>query len=68
VGIHKSDDGTYTISAGGVWQPGCYEDTRTANRAFRISNEDKAELQGAAIERGTGIVTWQDIKDKQIVK
>lgn len=60
--IHKQDNGTCVIGAGGIWLAGCYEDERAARFAFRISDEAKVELRNAAIKTGNGVITWQDIK------
>lgn len=60
--IHKLDDGTCVIGAGGVWLAGCYEDERAARFAFRVSDEEKSELRDAAIKTGNGVISWEDIK------
>ena len=60
--VHKLDDGTCVIGAGGMWLPGCYENEKAAKFAFKITDEAKAELRDAAIETGNGVISWQDIK------
>jgi hypothetical protein len=60
--IHKLDDGTCVIGAGGIWLPGCYESERAARFAFRISDDAKAELRDEAVKKGIAI-TWVDIKN-----
>lgn len=59
--IHKLDNGTCVIGAGGMWLPGCYEDERTALFAFRVSDDVKAQLRDQALARGGGVITWGDI-------
>ncbi len=50
MGIHLGDDGTYTISAGGMWLPGIYDSARAARYGFRV---DDACLQQLADSRDT---------------
>ncbi len=64
--IHETKDGLFTISAQGVWLPGCYESKRAANFAFRISDEAKARLRDNACLNNDGVITWQDIKDYRL--
>lgn len=62
--IRRLDDGTYVISAYGVWVAGVYEDARTARWAFRFSEETLDRLQRQANRRagGTGgTITWGDL-------
>ena len=59
--IHKLDNGTCVIAAGGIWLPGCYEDERTARFAFRVSDEQKAELRDQSVARGDCVITWGDV-------
>lgn len=60
--IHKLDDGTCVIAAGGCWLPGCYEDERAARFAFRLSDEQKAALRDQSVARGDGVIAWGDIE------
>ncbi len=60
--IHKLEDGTCVIGAGGMWLAGCYENERAARFAFRVADIDKVTLRDNAQKRGDGVITWQDIK------
>lgn len=42
--IH-SYDGSYMISEGGVWLPGCYADETTALAAFDVADTTLSDLQ-----------------------
>lgn len=56
--IHKVEDG-YVISSEGVWRPGCYADERTANYAFRFTDE---QLQTAQDAVSPGVVTLEQLQ------
>ena len=60
--IHKLDDGTCVIAAGGAWLPSCYENERAARFAFRITDQHKAELRDISLKENNGVITWADIK------
>lgn len=62
--LHKNKDGTYGISSHEVWLPGCYEDSRTANYAFRFGEGILQRLQDDANARAGGkggVITWGDL-------
>lgn len=61
--IHKLDDGTCVISAGGMWLHGCYENERAARFAFRITDKEKAELRDISLKENNGVITWDKIKE-----
>ncbi len=49
--IYQNEDGTCTISSGGMWLPGIYENRKACWYAYRLPNEvlyrtwwDRAEL------------------------
>ena len=46
-------DGGYVISSHQVWLPGHYEDKKTANYAFRFSDEELKKLQDSVNPGGT---------------
>lgn len=54
--IYEHDDGTYTISSGGVWIQGVYESRRAANYAFKCSPDQIAELNK------NGVIKFTDIQ------
>lgn len=58
--IHKLDDGTCVISACSIWLPGCYENERAAKFAFKVSDQDKAQLRDSAVD---GVITWNQIHE-----
>jgi len=60
--IHKLDDGTCVIGAGGMWLPGCYENERAARFAFRLTDRQKADLRDISIIENNGVITWDRIK------
>tara|TARA_R110000851_G_scaffold327134_1_gene496367 strand:+ start:245 stop:454 length:210 start_codon:yes stop_codon:yes gene_type:complete len=66
MGIYKLEDGTFIVSDGDIYLPGYYENERSANFAFKISDEAKQELQDAADFTGNRVVAWQDIKDYKL--
>jgi hypothetical protein len=61
--IHKLDDGTCVIGAGGMWLPCCYENERAARFAFRLTDKQKAELRDISIAENNGVITWDHIKE-----
>jgi len=61
--IHKLNDGTCVIGAGGMWLPGCYESERAAKFAFRLTDQQKAELRDISIVENNGVITWDRIKE-----
>lgn len=57
--VHKSGE-CFVISSCKVWRPGCYENERTANYAFRFSDGALTELQDN-INPG-GIITFEMLR------
>ncbi len=61
--IHKLENGTFVISANDIWLPGTYADERAARFAFKLTDEQKAELRDRAIKESDGVITCVDIED-----
>ena len=61
--IHKLENGTCVISANDMWLPGTYENERAARLAFKLTDEQKAELRDRAIKKSDGTITFRDIED-----
>jgi hypothetical protein len=60
--IHKLENGTCVISANDMWLPGTYENERAARLAFKLTDEQKAELRDRAIKKSDGVITCVDIE------
>lgn len=60
--IYKHDDGTYTISSHRVWMPGIYDSKRTANYAFRFSDEELCSLQPYD-GNSWRLITFEDLQE-----
>lgn len=59
--IQKTPNGTYVMSARGVWRPGSYDSERTARLASRLTDTELRNLQNEANE-GVGVLTHDVIK------
>jgi hypothetical protein len=51
----------YVISSYQVWRPGCYDTRKTANYAFRFTDEVLSELQESVNPGGT--ITYEMLKN-----
>lgn len=63
--LHKLTDGSYAISADGVWMPGAYESAEAAELAFGFPDVILQRLQDAANNRSGGIggtITLADLR------
>jgi hypothetical protein len=45
-----------------MWLPGAYENERAARLAFKLTDEQKAELRDSAIKKSDGVITCVDIE------
>ena len=60
--IYKLEDGTYVISSHQVWMPGVYDTERTANYAFKFSDEELHSL-GKDENGGWKLITFEDLQE-----
>jgi hypothetical protein len=60
--LDKNKDGTVSISANGVWRPGCFENEVAAKKAQKLDDAVIQALQAKAIIHNDGIIKAEDLE------
>lgn len=60
--IHKINNSEFVISSYGVWRPGVYDSKKTANYAFRFTDDELFILNGEVNSLGN-VIRYKDLQN-----